>query len=352
MSMISILDPFIDFYYAYILRKKYRLIKDDRPHFYTNSSYQIRAVKSFTIYRYSACEGFIEFIEDSTGMGSGFYDSGHYYYYRKIKRGDLGGHIENESCLSHKGCCWIGKNCYVSSGIYVKDNAFIYCPELPGLFANRVSLSLRNGMYGKLYIGENSYISNNIRCSYSDREDSFIEGEARIMTDLGIHSNCTIKGSTIVDGGLLNIDSNVIPYLPPHNSVVFDNTGDVNDYRMRFRNNRNNRDYEDSAISLGRFISRMDEAEVGAERTVGTERTVTDSTSTSSIIGVAVSDSSIVDANGNVVAITYDRPDPVVMSLYNPLYSTPLPNPKEPKEPEKPEVIKRKVLNNLDGIEP
>ncbi|WP_245257372.1 hypothetical protein [Bartonella vinsonii] len=43
----------------------------------------------------------------------------------KIKKGDLGGFIENESNLSHDGNCWVYDNAYVLDGAKVYGDAYV-----------------------------------------------------------------------------------------------------------------------------------------------------------------------------------------------------------------------------------
>ena len=42
-----------------------------------------------------------------------------------VKKGDLGGYIEDSSCLSPEGNCWVGKNSIVFSGSRVSENALL-----------------------------------------------------------------------------------------------------------------------------------------------------------------------------------------------------------------------------------
>jgi len=42
-----------------------------------------------------------------------------------VKKGDVGGFIENEENLSHDGTCWIFNDAYVSGNAYVFENALV-----------------------------------------------------------------------------------------------------------------------------------------------------------------------------------------------------------------------------------
>jgi len=339
---MSILDPFIDFYYAYILGKKYRFVKTSNN--YTQFR-QIRAVKGFTIHRDYACEGLLPCYPYTPNTYRDFSD-GINYFYKKIKRGDLGGAIEDESCLSHNGNCWVDINCCVSNGIIIQNNAFICCPSR----RNTIYVTNISRQKGKLYIIDNAYVSNDISYNISpdSNEDSYIMNTSYITTSLNIHSPCNIYGNTRISGDPFTIDEPRTTDGRVNNK--FYNTGDIEAYRQRQKQRSN--DYRQIIRNF-------------------TTPTVTDS---DSIVGVSLSDSSIVDVNGNIVALVYNSngtinpqtfrviepTEPAVMSAYNPLYSTSLPSVKESKEtketeeiekPKEPEVIKRKILNNLDGIE-
>lgn len=93
-----------DLYDAYILKKKYKYIRSQD---YNGKRYhQIQAIKNFTHYTY-AYNGF-----DAEET-------------KEIKKGNIGGYIEDESCLSHKGNCWIDYGSYVSDGIRISGNAWV-----------------------------------------------------------------------------------------------------------------------------------------------------------------------------------------------------------------------------------
>lgn len=44
---------------------------------------------------------------------------------RNVRRGDYGGYIADESCLSHDGCCWVGGMAAVCQGSSVRDSALV-----------------------------------------------------------------------------------------------------------------------------------------------------------------------------------------------------------------------------------
>jgi hypothetical protein len=71
--------------------------------------YQIQAIRNFTHYTYV-----------SDGFSSGSVEE-----IKEIKRGNVGGYIENESCLSHEGNCWIDYGSFVSDGIRISGNAWV-----------------------------------------------------------------------------------------------------------------------------------------------------------------------------------------------------------------------------------
>lgn len=72
--------------------KKYKLIKDNVNHFCSLGYYRIEAIKDFN----------------------------------DVKKGDIGGYVENEDNLSQYGDCWIYDNARVYGNAKVCDNAKIY----------------------------------------------------------------------------------------------------------------------------------------------------------------------------------------------------------------------------------
>lgn len=73
--------------------KKYEIIKDDYKELDFATVYRIRALKDIKKYG--------------------------------VKAGDLGGYIEDEENLSHKGKCWVDKDSIVFDDAYVSDDAII-----------------------------------------------------------------------------------------------------------------------------------------------------------------------------------------------------------------------------------
>ena len=74
------------------MEKKYELLKDDYVEFFSKTLYRIKALKDFS----------------------------------NVKAGELGGYIEKEENLSHKGNCWVFGNAGVCGNARVYDNARVY----------------------------------------------------------------------------------------------------------------------------------------------------------------------------------------------------------------------------------
>lgn len=49
-----------------------------------------------------------------------------------IEAGTLGGFVQDESCLSQNGRCWIGEYSHVMAGSVVKDDALLLCSYIEG----------------------------------------------------------------------------------------------------------------------------------------------------------------------------------------------------------------------------
>lgn len=96
-----------------------------------------------------------------------------------VKKGDLGGYIEDSSCLSSKGDCWVGKNSIVFSGCKVTENAI-----LDG------NIELR----GRTTVSDDAVLSGRIvaeNCIFQHK--SRVSGQLMLM-------NCRTSGSTEIKG--------------------------------------------------------------------------------------------------------------------------------------------------------
>ncbi len=120
------------------MEKKYELLKRDCIKVRNKKLYRVRALKTFTTI-------------DKT----------------LVKKGELGGFIENESNLSHKGVCWVGENACVYENAVILDNARIGDKAIirgnSNVFQNATILGLAtiegdSLIYGNAYIDTNSLI--------------------------------------------------------------------------------------------------------------------------------------------------------------------------------------------------
>lgn len=84
-----------------------------------------------------------------------------------VKKGELGGWIEKEENLSHKGFCWIGDDAIVCGNACVLDNAQVF---------------------------ENAYISDDAQIF----EDAQVYGNAKISDDAQIFENAQVCGNAMI----------------------------------------------------------------------------------------------------------------------------------------------------------
>ena len=71
------------------MERKYELVKEDSIDFDGVTLYRIRALKDFG----------------------------------DVKKGDIGGYIETEGNLSHKGLCWVSDNAHVHGSVWIFGDA-------------------------------------------------------------------------------------------------------------------------------------------------------------------------------------------------------------------------------------
>lgn len=97
----------------------------------------------------------------------------------EVKKGDLGGYIEDSSCLSAEGDCWISKNSIVFSGSKVTDNAI---------------LDGNIELHGKTIVSDDARLTGRIvaeNCIF--QHNSRVEGQLMLM-------GCRTSGNTQITG--------------------------------------------------------------------------------------------------------------------------------------------------------
>lgn len=136
--------------------KKYELLKDDTKQVGIHTLYRIRALINF---------------------GS-------------IKVGDLGGYIEKEDNLSHKGICWVYDDAAVFGDATVRDDAAIshYAQVFDSaVVRDNAVVEADARVYGAAHILDYARIS----------------GEARVFNDAEVSDNVEIEGETFIYGSAI-----------------------------------------------------------------------------------------------------------------------------------------------------
>lgn len=131
--------------------KKYELLKDDCINYARITLYRIKALRNFG----------------------------------DVKAGDVGGYVQSEDNLSHKGDCWVYYNAKVFNNAKIHDNARIY---------GNAHISGNVVVFGNAKIFGNAQI-------YGDAEvfgSARIYGNAKIYDEAGIFDNAYVYGNAEV----------------------------------------------------------------------------------------------------------------------------------------------------------
>ena len=114
-----------------------------------------------------------------------------------IKKGDLGGYVENEESLSQEGSCWVAQNACVFNSSKVVDNAYV-C--------------------GASLIGDGSIVSGYSTISGDSKVLNFSLIENTKIVNSTIISSI-IKKSKIIESGIINSQINAV--VAPNKSFIF-----------------------------------------------------------------------------------------------------------------------------------
>ena len=131
--------------------RKYELLKDNYINYEGEILYRIRALRDFS----------------------------------NVKAGDVGGYVQSEDNLSHKGDCWVYYNAKVFNNAKIHDNARIY---------GNAHISGNVVVFGNAKIFGNAQI-------YGDAEvfgSARIYGNAKIYDEAGIFDNAYVYGNAEV----------------------------------------------------------------------------------------------------------------------------------------------------------
>lgn len=99
-----------------------------------------------------------------------------------MKKGELGGWIEDEENLSHEGNCWVNDGCYVCGGARVYENAHI---------AGGAKVLYGSKVYGSAVVSGGSLVINNAE----------VYGNATIVGGAVVSDGAKVFGAAIVDHG-------------------------------------------------------------------------------------------------------------------------------------------------------
>jgi NDP-sugar pyrophosphorylase family protein len=149
-----------------------------------------------------------------------------------VKKGDLGGYIENENNLSHAGNCWVYDEaiaCYYSrimGNAKIKDHSKIEKSIIMGdaIIKDKAKVYYHNYIGGNAEIEQNAFIdrdciiSNNTLISTDSKINESYIGISETPYSIKIINNsnleeCSIKGNCVIDDVRLekdNINSDVM----------------------------------------------------------------------------------------------------------------------------------------------
>ena len=105
----------------------------------------------------------------------------------EIRKGDLGGWIEEGSNLSHEGNCWVYDEAIICDNAQVRDNAKVYNKAL---VYDNAQIYGNAQVYGEATIYENAWI-------YGDAE---VFDKAKVYGTVGVFGNAWVYGNAEVFG--------------------------------------------------------------------------------------------------------------------------------------------------------
>ena len=136
------------------------------------------------------------------------------------KIGDVGGWIEDESCLSHEGDCWVGGNAMVFSPARVKDDAVVRCDAVVKDMAvvceharvtydAKITDECRIGGYaqvgGYAVVGGTATVAGQaIVAGLGVRitGNAVVKGKANIYGNAFLHGHAVVEGESLLDGNV------------------------------------------------------------------------------------------------------------------------------------------------------
>ena len=110
-----------------------------------------------------------------------------------VKKGDIGGYVENPNNLSHEGYCWVYDNAIIHDNVKIYDNARIYGNSEISDYA---VIQDNARIYGDSQIWDYAVIDGNSRI-YGDSQ---IWDYAIIRDNALIYGDSAISGNAFIDG--------------------------------------------------------------------------------------------------------------------------------------------------------
>ena len=110
-----------------------------------------------------------------------------------VKKGDIGGYVENPNNLSHEGYCWIYDNAIIHDNVKIYDNAIIH---------DNVKIYDDARIYGDCEIWDYAVIQDNARIYGNSRisDCAVIDGNAKIYGDSEIWNYAIIRDNALIYG--------------------------------------------------------------------------------------------------------------------------------------------------------
>lgn len=127
-----------------------------------------------------------------------------------VKKGDLGGFVQDESNLSHEGNCWVYNEAIVVDNALVRDEAKI-CNH--GIVSGNAKVFNKAVVYNNARVYENATVKDEAKVF----EDCYIYGNAVICENAKVRSNAHVSGSTVVSGG-----TSVFETIDPNDELIID----------------------------------------------------------------------------------------------------------------------------------
>jgi carbonic anhydrase/acetyltransferase-like protein (isoleucine patch superfamily) len=113
--------------------------------------------------------------------------------FNDVKKGDFGGHVQNENNLSQNGDCWVYYNAKVYHNAVVYGNAEVYGNAK--VYHNAVVYGNAE-VYGNARVSDNARVYGNARVSDNAR----VSGNARVYRNAKVYGNAEVSGDAEVYG--------------------------------------------------------------------------------------------------------------------------------------------------------